>query len=333
MLTEVISYLHQIKSHLRLDPTTEKQIIGELYTHFQEKVSEQQRFGINEKEASRQAIKSFGQAKTIARLFYEAHSKGSWMDALMIGLPHLMVAILFASHLWHHYVVAPLVFILIVSVTLFGWWSGKPSWLYSWIGYSLFPLLLVGYISRSIPGQVISFLFWGEAMLPSLWSLTLVISSYIIYTWIIVRTTIRVVKRDWILASLMLIPLPILGCWLYNVEQSGNVLINSGVVIHQWDGIMAFALLILGITSLVFIRLRQRIIKFLALVILSSITFTIVAHNLWGDIGFFSVIALAIFMLLYLLIPALVESRVGHGEKGSDNWWQDIQIDYHSTTT
>ncbi len=333
MLTEVISYLHQIKSHLRLDPTTEKQIIGELYTHFQEKVAERQRFGINEKEASHEAIQSFGQAKTIARLLYEAHSKGSWMDAIMTGLPHLMVAILFASHLWYHYIVAPLVFMLIVSVTLFGWWRGKPGWLYSWIGYSLFPLLLVGYISRSIPGQAISFLFRGEGMLPSLWLLLLVIGSYILYTWIIVRTTIRVVKRDWIFGSLMLIPLPILGCWLYNVEQSGSIFITNGMVLHQWDGIMAFALLVLGITSLVFIRLRQRIIKFIALAIFSSITFTIVAHNLWGDIGFFSVIILAVLMLLYLLIPALVESRVGHGEKGNDNWWQDIQIDYHSTTS
>ncbi|UCG54421.1 MAG: hypothetical protein JSV32_07505 [Dehalococcoidia bacterium] len=331
MLTEVISYLHQIKSSLRLDPTTENQIIGELYTHFQEKIAEQQRSGINEKEASLDAIKSFGRAKTIARLLYEAHSKGSWMDALMTGLPHLIVALLFASHLWHHYIIAPLVFVLIVSVTLFGWRRDKPCWLYSWIGYSLFPLLLIGFVSRSIPGQAISFLFWGEGALPSLWLLLLVIGSYILYTWIIIRITIRVVKRDWILASLMLIPLPILGCWLYNVEQAGSVFITSGLIVHQWDGIMAFALLILGIISLVFIRLRQRIIKFLALAIFSSITFTIVAHNLWGDIGFLSVMAFAVLMLLYLFIPALVESRVGHGEKGGGKWWQDIQIDYPST--
>ena len=131
----------------------------------------------------------------------------------------------------------------------------------------------------------------------------------------------------------MLVPLPILGCWLYNIEQSGSIFITNGMVMHQWDGIMAFALLTLGISSIVFIRLRQRIVKFIALAIFGSITFTIVAYNLWGDIGFLSVITLTALMLLYLLIPALLESRVGHGEKASDNWWQDIQINYPSTTT
>ena len=42
MLSEVRSYLDDVRSHLHLDPATERQVIGELYTYFQEKVDELQ---------------------------------------------------------------------------------------------------------------------------------------------------------------------------------------------------------------------------------------------------------------------------------------------------
>lgn len=332
MLNEVRDYLIQIKSHLRLDPNTEGQIIRELYTHFQEKVVEKQGEGLGEEEASKKAIDSFGQTRSIARLMYEAYSKGSWTDALMACLPHLLVAILFFLHLWQHYVLAPMVFTLIVSVTLYGWWRGKPNWLYSWIGYSLFPLLLVGYFSRSVPAQAIGSLFGGSGMIPNLWLLILVLGSYLLFAWIVIRTTIRVVRRDWILASLMLAPLPIFGCWLFNIEQTGSVFYANNPVINQWDGIIAFSLLVLGISSSVFLRLRQRIMKFGALVMLSSIAFTIVAYNIWGNPGFLGLIAFALFMLLFLYIPALLEVGIGHGEKESDRRLQDNLTDYPKVT-
>ena len=323
MLPEAINYLDKVKSLLRLDPVMERQIIGELYTHFQERIAEQQKEGANEEEATIKAIDSFGRARVIARLMYEAYSKGSWTDALMTCLPHLLVASLLAFHFWQHYVLAPIVLSLVVIVTLYGWWHGKPNWLYSWIGYSLFPLLLVGYFSRFVPGQALSFLLRGEGTLPDLWLLILVLGFYALSAWIIVSTTIRVVKRDWILASLMLVPLPILGCWLFNIEQVGSVFQVSGSALHQWDGVMALSLLVLGLTSSIFIRLRQRVLKFGALVTFASIVLAIVAYNLWGDIGFFGMITFALFMLAFLFAPALLEARIGHGDQNKDFLWYD----------
>lgn len=152
--------------------------------------------GLPVKEAARAAIESFGRARVVARLSYEAYSKGSWADAVMACLPHLIIAGLFATHLWRHPLLAPIAFALIVCVTLFGWWRGKPNWLYGWLGYSLLPLLIIGYTLRFIPGQAISFFLRGEgSIMPSAWSLAIVISLYLLSLWLIVLVTISSGKK------------------------------------------------------------------------------------------------------------------------------------------
>jgi len=120
MLPEVRNYLDNVRSHLYLDSITEKRVIGELYTYFQEKIEELQQKGISERDATKAAIESFGRARVVARLMYEAYSKGGWAEAVMTSVPHLIIAGLFASHLWRHPVLSPIVFISIVCVTLFG---------------------------------------------------------------------------------------------------------------------------------------------------------------------------------------------------------------------
>jgi hypothetical protein len=47
MLPEVREYLEDVRSHLHLDTATERQIISELYSYFQEKVAELQDRGIS----------------------------------------------------------------------------------------------------------------------------------------------------------------------------------------------------------------------------------------------------------------------------------------------
>lgn len=330
MLPEVRDYLDEVRSHLHLAPATERQVIGELYSHFEERVAELKRDGIPEKEATRAAIESFGRARVVARLMYEAYSKGSWTDAVMACLPHLIVAGLFVSHLWNHPLLAPIAFALVVCVVLFGWWHGKPNWLYSWVGYALLPLLIVGYTARFAPEQAISFLLRGEGSLPSVWFLALVLILYVLSLWLIVSITIRVVRRDWVPASLMLVPLPIVGCWLYNIERVGSFFPGTGAALHQWDVPMALALVVLGVTSALFMRLRQRLLKAGAVITVGSIALTMVAHNLWGSLGFFGLLVFALLMLVFLFMPALLEAIIGHGEKRRDARWGDDWLEHPS---
>lgn len=331
MLLAVRDYLDDIRSHLHLDAVTEKRVISELYTYFEERVEELQQTGVSERDATSTAIESFGRARVVARLMYEAHSRGNWIEAVLTSVPYLIIAGLFVTHLWHHPIVAPIAFISIVCVTLFGWWHGKPNWLYSWIGFSLLPLLIIGFTSRFIVEQAMSVLLWNYGTLPGVLSWLLLSTFYLLSLWIIIRTTIRVVKRDWILASLMLVPLPIFGSWLFSIEQAGSLFQGTGAMLQQWDAPMALALVLLGVTSATFIRLRQRVLKVGALITVGSSSLAMVGHNFWGDLGLFGLLAMSFLMLVFLLIPALIESRIGHGEQRGEAWWAGDWVGRPST--
>ena len=323
MSPNIKNYLNDIRAHLHLDPFTERQLITELYSYFYEKICELRARGLSERDADREAIKSCGHPRIVARLMYEACSKGSWTETGISCLPHLLIAGLFILHLWNHITLTSIVFFLIVSVTLFGWWRGKPGWLYPWIGYALFPLLIGGFASWTVFEQFTSFIA-GSSHLPEVWKLLAATALLLFSIWIIVRTTIRVVKRDWILASVMLVPLPVMGSWLYNFWQAGSSFQSASIIIQRWDASIGLVLVILAITSAVFIRLRQRVLKVMAIITMSIVVGNIVAHNLLGDPGLLGGRAAAHLGLLFLLSPALLEARIGHGELNEDAWWSGV---------
>jgi len=331
MRHETRAYLEDVRSHLHLDLATEKRIVSELCSYFRDKVDELQEEGLSERDATREAIKSCGRARAVARLMYEAYSKGSWSEALVSSLPHLLIAGLFALHLWHDLVLGPAVFISIVCVTLFGWWRGKPNWLYSWIGYSFLPLLIAGFAYKGTLEQFLQFL-QGKGAAPGIPVLLLTFALIVLSLWIIIRTAVRVIRRDWILASFMLVTLPIFSSWLLNVEQAGGLFRESSAVVYRWDAPMALALALLGITSAAFIRLRQRRLKVGALLSVGSLSLAMVGYNLWGGLGLLGFFSLSIFMLVFLLIPALVESKIGHGEQKGEAWWAGDWVQRPSIT-
>ncbi len=49
MQPEVSSYLDEVQSHLHLDPRTERRVISELSTHFEEKVGDLELQGVPER--------------------------------------------------------------------------------------------------------------------------------------------------------------------------------------------------------------------------------------------------------------------------------------------
>jgi len=323
MQSEVKSYLDEVRLHLRLDPAIERRIVRELYTDFEERVTELQASGLSGKDATRAASGALGRPRVIAQRMYEAHSKGSWTEVALASLPHLIIALMFVFHLWRNpFLVLPAL-ALIVGVTLYGWWHGKPSWLYPWIGYSLLPLLIGGYAFRSTIVEAATYLFRGEGSLPSAWVMTLVLALILFSLWIIIRTTVKVVKRDWLLASLMLVPLPVVGGWLLNLEGAGGLFQRDMVGLHQLDGPMALALICLAATSAVFIRLRQRVLRFVALLAIGTVAVATVGHYFGGSSSFFSLLLTSLLLSAFLLSPALLEAKVGHGERRGEAWWQN----------
>ncbi len=319
MLPEIREYLEEVRCRLRLDPATERQVIGELCTHFEEELAELKLRHLSESQAARVAIEAFGRARVIARLMYEAYSKGSWADAALASMPHLLLAVLFAAHLWRHPVIAPAAFFSIVGITILGWWRGKPGWLYSWVGYALFPLLVGGFFSPAFVQEALALL-----PLPGLWMLLIVAAGFGFFGRVIIGTIVRVTRRDWILVSLMLVPLPILGSWLYNVERAGGLFQDTIPAYYQWDTTLALAFSVLAVASAAFIRLRQRRLKIGAIIVFGTIALSMVADNLSGGLGFFGLLALFILMPAFLFAPAALEARIGHGER-AEAWWRGYQ--------
>jgi len=323
---EVRSYLDEVRVHLRLDPDTEKRIIRELYTDFQDRMTDLQGRGLARREAGITAVHELGRPRVIARRMYEAHSRGSYTEAALAALPHLILAILFAFHLWHDLILAPLAFASIAAVTVYGWWHGKPSWLYSWVGYSLLPLLIGGYAFRNTIAKSVTSLFWSEGSLPDVWLMMLALTFVLFSLWIIIRTTIRVVKRDWLLTSLMLVPLPVMGGWLFDPDGAGNLFQGHSALAQPLDGPMALALICLAATSAIFIRLRQRVLKFVALLAVGTLAMTTLVHYFSGRSDFFGLPAISLVLSAILLSPALLEAKVGHGEQSDEAWWESSSL-------
>ncbi len=328
MFPEVRVYLEEVRSHLHLDQITEKKVISELSTYFKEKIDELKDQGLTWAIAVKEAIKSCGRARVIGRLMYEAYSKGSWTDALVAFLPHFIVGFLFLFHLWNNPLLLIAVYGFIMAVTLFGWWRGKPNWLYSWAGYALVPLIIGSYLAAPVLWQVVNAILAGSSD-SSVWIyLAALIGFFIFALSIMVKTTIRVVRRDWLLASLMLIPVPIFSSWLIYTSQSGSITFITETAMYQWDAAMASVLLTLGVTTAIFIRLRNRILKAGAVIIIGPISGGIIAHHFWGSIGLFGTLATALFTLLFLISPAILEATIGHGETKNEVWWSGDWLEH-----
>jgi hypothetical protein len=319
MRPEVNSYLDEVRSHLHLDSRTERRVINELSTHFEEKVGDLELQGVEEDDAVRDALKSFGEARSIARLMYEAHSKGTWTEALIGCQPHLIVAALFATHVWRHPLLLGTAFAAIVVIALLGWRSGGTSWMYSWIGYAVLPLLVASYLSMDPVARTVSFYISGHGAPAPVLQIVIRAILYVFTLWLIASTAVTVARRDWILLSLMLLPLPVLGLWIVTVTQSAGVLVD---VLHsieskfsRWDTAMGYFFAALGITTALFVRVRQRALKVGTVIVVGIVGSAAAVHSFWGALGLFRLLAVSLCLLLFLTVPLLLRAMLGHEEQ------------------
>jgi hypothetical protein len=304
---EIHRYLSELDFHLPLDALTKLQVLREIQAHLQEKIGELQHGGVTLADAVKLAVKAMGEPRALARLVYEAQSRGTWTDVFLAVVPHLLASGLFLFHFWDHPLLAPLAFAVIIAITLLGWKHGRPRWLYSWIGYALFPLLVGGFALKTAAWSSLAGLFQGNLSATRFLEVGSLGAFYLGSSWLVVSTTVRVSRRDWVLASMMLLPLPLLGLWVFKLEGAGGLLVAAAATLHRWDGPMAAGLLSIGLASAVSVRLRRRAFKAGALllsVILAGGFLTLALHH-GTRLG--SLLAVFLISLLILLSPALLQ--------------------------
>lgn len=323
MSSVIEAYLAEVRLHLHLDKRNENRVLQELTSHFQEKVKELEWEGLSAEEANREAIDSFGTAKSIARLMDEAYSRGSWMDAFLSCQPHFIVALLFATHYWHNPLILGLTFGAILLITVLGWQRESPVWMYSWAGYAFFPFLIGVYLSRHPLFSTASFILVGTGSPAPAWEIGALLALLAFFVWLIVTATVQIAKRDWLFLSLILLPLPVLGIWTLTVESTGDTLFRlfsqDSAPFARWDSAMAFFCLLLGVTSALFVRLRQRSLKAGAILAIGIIGGALVVRSIWSDISLVRLLAVSGGLFLFLMVPYLLHSAFTHAPLQKDS--------------
>ena len=298
MATVLSHYLDSIRDNLRLDPSSEKEAISELETHIEDELQELKQAGLSEEEAANTCVKLLGSAKLVARQIYEAHSQGTWRQALLASMPHLLFGLLFALNWWQGIGWLLVMLVLVLSMAVYGWYRGKPAWLFPWLGYSLLPVVVAGLLLLYLPKGW----SWGAILL------------YIpLALWLLYSITVKTIKRDWLYSSLMLLPLPILIGWFLAVQWEGRFPEFSVERLHDSASLIGLSFLALAATVVLFVRLRQRWLKVAVLFISGLLILIMTACYAEGRLGLSTFLVLILVLSGLFLTPALLEHKIRHG--------------------
>ena len=297
MVTVLSHYLDSIRDNLRLDLSTEREVISELETHIEDRLEELKDNGLSGEEAADTCVGLLGSAKLVARQMYEAHSQGSWQQALLASAPHLLFGLLFALNWWQGIGWLLVMLALVLAAAIYGWWHGKPTWLFPWLGYSLLPVVGAGLLLLYLPKG---------------WSWLAILVYIPLALWFIFSIVVQTIKRDWLQSSLMLFPVPIIIGWFLAVGLEGKFPEFSAQRLQDLAPWIGLSFLALAASVVVFIRLRQRWLKVAILVVTGLLTLAMVAYHAEGSLNWLAFLILILVMLGLFLSPALVERKVRH---------------------
>ncbi len=301
MTTELAQYLRDVRENLRLELSHEREVIDELETHIEDTLEGMAESGLSEEEATRECISLLGSARLVARQLYEAHSQGNWRQTLLASTPHLLFGLSFALNWWQRIGWLSLLLVLVLATAIYGWWRGKPAWVFSWLGYSLLPVLAVGLLLVYLPG---------------VWSLLAIPIYFPLALWWVYQIVARTTRRDWLLASLMLLPLPIMAGWFLVVASDG--IFDAHIIwrIYDFAPSIGLTFLAMGFSIATFIRLRQRRLRIASLILSGLLTLAMVGYTSEGRLTLPEFLVLLVVTWVLFLVPPLLERTM------RDRWWR-----------
>jgi hypothetical protein len=292
MTPELIQYLTRIKDSAKLPDADVPRVMSELEAHIEDRLEELTGSGLSEDEALLTCLGQMGSTREVARQIYQAYSQGSWTQVLLASLPHLLFGLLFVLNWWHYAGWLTLVLLLVLATTVYAWWHGKPAWIFSWLGYTMLPVLGVGVLLLYLPAG---------------WSLLTVPAYFPLALWWLFRIIVQTTKRDWLFSSLALLPLPIVVGWFLAVSPSGKFTASSLERINYYAPWIGLSFLALALTIAAFIRLRQRWLRIGLMAASGLSTLTLVVYYSTGRLNTFTFLGLVLVMWGVLLVPPLLE--------------------------
>ena len=293
-MSSISHYLNRFKASLKIDRTIRDGVAEELSTHLEDRIRELEEKGLSREEASKIAVQSLGSPELIAEQIYETHAQGSWKEALLSALPHLLVALLFTSYYWQNAVYVLIILALTVGIAIYGWRRGKPIWLFPWMGYYLLPVVVSGILLLSLPEG------WG-------WMVALIYIPLVLFVFIhIVRQTAR---RDWLYASLMIAPMLVTFTWFSSLGRGNELLASDWAARLQTNALwIVISFVALAAATIAFIRLKPRRYKIISLLVPPLVVLLAVTAASGGNICSWSWLLL-LFSLSAFAIPLWMQTR------------------------
>ena len=138
----------------QLDEARRREIVAEIGGHLEDKAHLLMLRGLTEEASMEKAMESFGDPAEVGLELRQVHGRGTWGEALLAALPHLLFVLATQmSGLWAYYLMPgqrlpgkafDLAFIVLcLSVTAYAWWRRWPRWSAPWLGYALVALLFL----------------------------------------------------------------------------------------------------------------------------------------------------------------------------------------------
>ncbi|MGH2545071.1 MAG: permease prefix domain 1-containing protein, partial [Ardenticatenaceae bacterium] len=266
-MASIRGYLNDLSRQLRLGPKEEDEILHELQDHINDKAQELIESGVSSDEAYDHALDDFGGSDTLARQFYAIHAQSSWHHTVLAVLPHVLIAVMFALHIWTSPGWMALMLVVAMVISVYGWRKGRPRWTYTWLGYTL----IVPIVSWGLAMSAVGYGAWGIVMrgfLPLSNPIYLVSFGYLAGSlWIVVRVLSKAARPDWVMASLAILPLPFLGYWFFYFHNRAESLAAQGLRLHDVDNSAAAVFLMLAVITAVFFRVGNRVFRVALLII------------------------------------------------------------------
>ena len=312
MTSTVRGYLSDLAKELHLDDSEEREILTEIRDHIQDSASDLMEEGLYPDDAFSGAVDELGGHGNVAGAFYQVHSRGSWYHTGLAVLPHILLSLLFALGLWTTPLWLAGMLAVAMVISLFGWRMGRPTWTYPWMGYCL----VVPVVSWGLAMSAVGLGAWGVLTKGSLpLGVPIYIASFVYIAgsiWIVIRMVSRVARRDWVIASLMVLPVPFLTYWsFYFYTQPAPV----SVQVQQFPGFETSAavifLLLAGATAL-FFRIGRRMLRVALLAITAPSVVVLAWLSYQGGPGFLAVFSLSAMTIAVLLGPALLDRGSSH---------------------
>ena len=307
MLPDLTQYLENIRFNARLEYADEAGVMSELEAHIENKLQELTDAGLTEEEAMKTCLGQMGSTKSIARQIYEAYSQGSWKQVLLASMPHFLFGLLFVLGWWQHPGWLSIVMVLIIGTTAYGWSHGKPTWVFSWLGYSMLPVVAVG--------MVLLYLHRG-------WLLLALPIYFPLALWWLIHVIIMTTRRDWLFSSLMLLPVPIVIGWFLAISSSGKFTEDSLERVHYYAPWIGLSFMALALTIAAFIRLRQRGLRVSLLAASGVATLILIVYYATGRLNNLAFLGPVMVEWGVLFFPPLLERRLKHNrrrELGQEN--------------